>query len=278
MESLQQLIAWAKLHQPYICVDLASAPDGLLRITGKRNYEDGINLFQDANTTDAAKVAPWLIPIPTDLTEKWLTRSYKLATETPSVTWIFSDLSVNVLTTRLMRRFDVDLNDGTELLLRFFDPRILAELHTNLKPDSAINFFSIGKYWAYLNRNSELACIKYDHHTDDEKFITPYILHIEEEHALLLASEAAQTLNETLSRWPDDLNKLKPQAKFNLAKECCTHCDALDLDSLAEKVLLLMLAAGQKPEFFKSSIWQSHRAALQNKSVTLKELLEATLT
>jgi hypothetical protein len=277
METLQQLAKWAKLHPLYLCIDLASAQDGLLRVTGTRTPVGAVNLFQDANTTDADKVAPWLICVPANLTEKWLKRSCQLAAETPSVTWIFSDLNIEDLSARLMRRFDVQLNDGTELLLRYFDPRILSELQTCMKPETAVEFFKFAKYWAYLNRDAELAQIENDQHTEDDNFVAPHILHSDEEHALLLASEAAQTLNETLSRWPDDLNQLKPQARFNLAKTCCLQCDALGLDNLADKVLLLMLAAGEKLNYFESPAWMTHTKALQDKSVTLKQLLEATL-
>lgn len=277
MDALTQLTSWAQEQPLHICIDLASAPDGLRQVTSNTQPPGAINLFQNAGTTDASAVAPWLLPVEPSVRDKWLSRSYRLATEVPAVTWLYSDLTTPELAQRLARRLDVTLGDGTQLMLRFFDPRILDELNGCLNKDLAAQYFSIGTRWAYLNRDLSLQHITSNSPTTDDPLRTPIMLGNTEEQALVLASEAGQTLKETLQRWPDDLFTRPAQARFDLSKQACTEGDALGLTSLADKVCLLMLAAGEADGYFVSPQWMTHKQALQSRQTTLLQLLEATV-
>lgn len=275
MEDLATLTAWAQEHPLHICVDLASAPDGVRQITANKQPAGALNLFENAGTTDAGSVAPWLLPVEPALIGKWLPRSYQLALNVPAVTWIFGDLPTPMLANRLVQRLDVELGDGTPLMLRYFDPRILTVLHACLRSERADHFFSIGRRWAYLDRNAALQSIVGDTSPVADPLMTPLVLSNEEEQALVLASEAGQCLNETLKRWPDDLLKRLPQARFDLAKEACLKCDSVGLTSLADKVLMLMLAAGEDDAYFSSTKWTAVEPTLRSKQTTLQQLLES---
>lgn len=277
MEDLATLNTWAQEHPLHICVDLASAPDGLRQITASKHPVGAHNLFENAGTTDAGSVAPWLLPVEPNMIGKWLPRSYQLALDGPAVTWIFGDLPTPVLVHRLVQRLDVELGDSTPLMLRFFDPRILSELHTCFPNELASEFFSIGSRWAYLNRDAALQSIVANSASGADALKIPVVLNNVEEQALVLASDAGQCLSETLKRWPDDLRKRTPQARFDLAKLACIHSEHLGLGSLSDKVLLLMLAAGEDDAYFSSTKWKTAEHALRSRQTTLQQLLESGL-
>lgn len=277
MDALTQLTSWAHEKPLHICIDLASAPDGLRQVTSSKQPQGAFNLFQDAGTTDASAIAPWLLPVDPAVLGKWLPRSYHLATTAPAVTWIFGDLTTPELAKRLVRRLDVELGDETALMLRFFDPRILAELNECLGEELAAQYFSIGSHWAYLNRDLGLNHVSGNTQPDSDPLLSPIVLTGIEEQALMLASEAGQTLNETLQRWPDDLLRRSPQARFDLSKKACIHSENLGLSSLADKVRLLMLAAGEEDAFFSSPRWIANELSLKSGQTTLTQLLESTL-
>lgn len=275
MEDLATLTSWSQESRLHICVDLASAPDGLRQITGSKQPVGARNLFEDAGTTDASAVAPWLLPVDTAGGSPWLPRSYQLACEAPAVTWIFGSLTTQTLVRRMVPRLDVEMTDGTPLILRYFDPRILSELHACLNADLAAKFFCLGSRWAYLNRDAVLQHIDCGTSGSADPLSEPVVLRPSEEQALVLASEAGQVLKETLKRWPDDLLKLSAQARFDLAKQACLHGERLGLTDLANKVLLLMLAAGDDASYFSSVKWTITEHALQSKKATLQQLLAA---
>ena len=138
-------------------------------------------------------------------------------------------------------------------------------------------YFSIGSRWAYLNRDLGLNHVSGNTQPDSDPLMSPIVLTGIEEQALMLASEAGQTLNETLQRWPEDLLRRSPQARFDLAKQACIHSENLGLPSLADKVRMLMLAAGEDDAFFSSTRWVANELSLKSGQTTLTQLLESTL-
>jgi hypothetical protein len=271
-EALRQLVAWSSSHGLHICVDLASAPDGCKRIAGQAFPSNAVNLFDDVQADDAQAVAPHLLPVDGRDAGRWLARSLELAREQPAVTWIFGALPTHDLTQRLKRRLDVEFTDSQSLMLRFFDPRILAELKACLLGESAAQFFAVGSIWAYLDRDGQLQHIVCGPENEHDPIMPPLALNQAEQDALLLASEAGQVMAETMQRWPDDLARLSPLARFALSKAACKQAEDLGRTGLSDKVLLLMHAAGQGERFFESSAWTQHQMSLQKGQTTLAQL------
>lgn len=259
MNALNQLKQHAGQAPLHICVDLASAPDGLKRVTGIKQPEGARSLFENALTTDADKVAPWLVPCPTSMISAWLQKSVLLAQDAPAVTWIFGSLSTAELQERMTRRLDVQLSDGSEFMLRYFDPRVLSELDAVLVKKERTNFFSFAQRWSYLNRDAKLCEISMTTIQTSDFFASPFRLDQSVEAELSLATEAGQVLSETLKRWPDALLRRTPQARFDLAKTCCQEATLANADNLADKVLLLIHAADQADGYMTTPTWLAHR-------------------
>jgi hypothetical protein len=197
-----------------------------------------------------------------------------LAKDAPAVIWLFGQLSLDSLLERMMRRLDVNLSDGTELLLRYFDPRIVAELDQACDDEERQSFFGMCDRWCYLDRNGNLREIRASPRGALDTYSSPLVLTERIESALMLATEAGQVLAETLHRWPVDLQRLLPLSRFDLAKACCTEGDAMKLPSLADKVLLMMHVAEQGCDYLKSPVWAVRRQELVAGRLTLKGLLQ----
>jgi hypothetical protein len=276
LNALDQLKQHAEHVPLHICVDLASAPDGLKRVTGVKQPQGARSLFENALTTDADKVAPWLVPCPTAVSSAWLSRSLLLAQDTPAVTWIFGSLSTAEIQERMTRRLDVELSDGSEFMLRYFDPRVLSELDEVLVDHQRAHFFSFAERWCYLNRDAELCEISVTTTQASEFFVSPFRPDQSVEAALALATEAGQVLAETLKRWPDDLLRRTPQARFDLAKASCQEAVLGNADNLADKVLLLMHAADQADGYLKTPTWLAHRNQIVVGTLQISSLINVS--
>jgi len=235
-------------------------------------------LLDDARTMNASGVSPWVLPCPRDRVEAWLPRSLALSEESPAVTWLFGPLSSNELLVRMRRRVDVQFTDGSELLLRYFDPRILFELNSVLSEEARLAFFSLAERWCALDRDGSLFEASSKFSRDGDPLTAPFVFTEAEEQALLLASEAGQVLAETLKRWPDDLLRERPQARFELAKACCVESEVAGFDNLADKVLFLMHVAAQSPGYLQTPEWFGLRDLLREGKRTLISLFEESET
>jgi Domain of unknown function (DUF4123) len=278
MDTLKFLTAKAKQHPLHMCVDLASSPIALMRLTGSTQPSGAKSLFEDVGTTDASTVSPWLVPCAEHEIKYMLTKSISLARDTPSVLWLFGPLSTEELFRRMVSRTEVAFADGTELLLRFFDPRIVAELQAVLDDKQQEDFFGLANSWCYLNRNFELCEIECGAVPDRDAFSQPLVLTDTQESGLVLASEAGQVLNETLQRWAQPLMTRAPQARFELAKVVCRLAEEFKLDGLADKVLLLMYLAEQADGFVQSTQWKTTAAKLSAGTLSMTRLLETEET
>lgn len=278
MDALQSLVSLVDGRDVHISVDLASAPDGLRRITGGNVGDAGLGarcLFEDARTTDAHAVSPWLLKVPNAKRTTWLSRSVSVAVDCPAVLWLIGGPPTQELFDRMTRRLDVTLSDGTDMLLRYFDPRILHELHCHLDAKAHASFFGVCDQWCYLNRDAELCEISAQPVPPVDSLSSPLVLSTDTEQALLVATEAGQVLVETLKRWPADLQRMRRQDQFELAKACCTEAQAMGLDNLADEVLLLMYLAGHPEGYLRSQDWAAVKRKLLAKQVTLPSLLES---
>jgi hypothetical protein len=257
----------------YAIVDLASAPGGLTAVAGKA-HDDGLCLFDHALADRARNASPWLIPLDNAGGDRRLARSCALARRAPAVVWLASDLPVQALFQRLERRLDVRFADGTELLLRYFDPRILDLLHAHLEPANRASLFRAAHGWVWLDRDGMLQRHEADDAALADEAALPMQLTATEEAALVAATQAGQVLTQTLARWPADLMRLNGSARFALARRACAQADALRLHSLSRQVQLLMLAAAHGADYFDGPAWPTHAARIAGDPEELVHLLD----
>ncbi|MEQ4621392.1 DUF4123 domain-containing protein [Providencia vermicola] len=79
-------------------------------------------LFRQGSDTEIAWAGPWLI----DVTKRYdlLADLMQLENESPALSWIASDSSINKLAIYFSERLNVSLPNGKTALFRFYDPRV----------------------------------------------------------------------------------------------------------------------------------------------------------
>ena len=111
------------------------------------------SLFHGTPDSALAHAGPWLFDV--DVAGQSVTADMaRLEREAPSVTWLISETDLHGLAQLLQLQLDARLPDGRIALVRFWDPRVLAELATVLNPDQRENFFAHIHEW-HLLRNGE---------------------------------------------------------------------------------------------------------------------------
>lgn len=79
-------------------------------------------LFRQASDAEIAWAGPWLI----DVTKRYdlLADLMQLETESPALSWLVSDSSIDKLAIHFSELLNVSLPDGKTALFRFYDPRV----------------------------------------------------------------------------------------------------------------------------------------------------------
>jgi hypothetical protein len=105
-----------------------------------------------ADTPDAAlcHAGPWLVDA-ARVEAPFVDELTTLEREVPSLTWLISSQDLDGLAQLLQLRLDVRLPDGRSALLRFWDPRVLANLAQTLDGVQREEFFGHIHEWHLLH-------------------------------------------------------------------------------------------------------------------------------
>jgi hypothetical protein len=256
----------------YACIDLASAPQAFASVVQPAGPQ-ALCLFDGALTDNAGRASPWVVPVHTGVDPHRLWLSCDIAMKAPAVTWLASPLSCQGLRDRLARRLDIQFEDGSQWLLRFFDPRILDELHAHLEPSNSQSFFALGGDWYWLDRDGALQQRRLAGPMEPDPLRPPLRPTPLEEAALTMASEAGHVLTRASSRWPDGFARLRGTQRIALAKRACAEADGLGLQATDHRVQLLILAAAHGAGYFDGPAWRRHASRLRSGEAGITTLL-----
>jgi hypothetical protein len=180
--------------QLYFLLDHAGLPGLLCKLNSCRMQ--WVSLFDGTRESTALAAAPLLVftgrqgvPLPR-LFLDWIAQHGAYAS---AVTLLDSPLAIDALRRRLVARLDITLSENMDTMLRFFDPRVLAQLRTTLTADQAPAFFGVAAHWWYIDRAGVLKHFDSVFFPDDADYI-PLVLRQEQEFELVDASEADYVL------------------------------------------------------------------------------------
>jgi hypothetical protein len=105
-----------------------------------------------ADTPDAAlcHAGPWLVDA-AHVEAPFVDELTTLEREVPSLSWLISPQDLDGLAQLLQLKLDVCLPDGRSALLRFWDPRVLANLAQTLDGEQREEFFGHIHEWHLLH-------------------------------------------------------------------------------------------------------------------------------
>lgn len=105
-----------------------------------------------SGTPDAAlsHAGPWLVDA-VNVEESFVDELATLERDVPCMSWLISPQDLDGLAQLLQLKLDVRLPDGRSALLRFWDPRVLADLAQTLDEGQRKDFFSYIHEWHLLH-------------------------------------------------------------------------------------------------------------------------------
>lgn len=167
-----------------------------------------VSLFEHTSETSALAVAPILVLVCTKsrrvAPRSLLEWTAKNGTFSSSIVILASPLGINDIGERLSSRLAARLSDNLEVMLRFFDPRVLERL-IRVMPEGQKNaFLGLAESWTYVDRAGDLIDISVAF-SDRETFSAPFVISQQQEFALLEASEIDQVLDLLRTNFPDSL-------------------------------------------------------------------------
>jgi hypothetical protein len=180
-----------------------------------------VSLFDDTRESTALAVAPILVdvavpggPLPSLLLD-WIAEHGAYSSV---VTMLDSPLPFDMLQHRLAARLDIKLSEEMNAMLRFFDPRILAQLRETLTPEQADAFFSVASHWWFIDRAGKLVGFK-TAYTVTDGAAAPLKLSQAQEFAMVDASVADQVLALLHKHVPNLMDKIPLAERYGFASQ-----------------------------------------------------------
>lgn len=118
-------------------------------------------LFAGTEDEPLAHAGPWIIA-PSGA-KRYGEEIVELEEILPSVLWLIVDTDMETLATRLQSNLNRQLPDSSEVLLRFWDPRVFRSLIKSLDPSSRSSFFGHVTEWHFLHNGERFYLNVHDH-------------------------------------------------------------------------------------------------------------------
>jgi hypothetical protein len=197
------------------------------------------SLFEDTRESSALAVAPILVEVAVvgkSLPFLFLDWVAEHGAYSSTVTMLDSPLALDVLKRRLAARLDIKLSENTDAMLRFFDPRILAQLRMTLTEKQAQSFFSVAAHWWYIDRAGVLREFDADY-TPSDGNATQLVLTQEQEFAMVDAAEADQVLSLLNDSVPNLLERIDVFSRYDLVVEKIVDAKKIGLNSIRDLMI-----------------------------------------
>ena len=216
------------------------------------------NLFAGSQEQAALQVAPLLFLIDDECMKEhsrllsWVAQH---GTYTSCMLLLSSPLSLNELGHRLARRVHFRISEQTDVLLRFFDPRVFEALASELAPPQRKAFLGVADCWWYINRSGDLRqqLAGYD---PDDAFNTPMLLSAQQEFALVEASEVDQVAAQVQATVPDVYIRMGAPQRVSFLRRQMAAANAAGVSGTHDVALYCGLALLYGEDFALEPSWQ----------------------
>ncbi|GGY55856.1 DUF4123 domain-containing protein [Pseudoduganella albidiflava] len=246
-----------QIDRAFALIDLAAhdgAFDGLVAQFPTVRWE---SLFANTPEAHLLSAAPLLIDLDPAQDNKalvsWLVSKERLS---PSVTWIKSRFGLQALAAMLTRRLTCRINDGEEVLLRFYDPRVLLGLPSALTPVQKKFFFAPVVSWtawefrrqAYYGIDAEPATA-----AEISAFSVMPITLDERQRERLMYYDKEALYDSIVTHWeensPEAIGDMEPDMVREAAIAAVARCDSYGIHNADDQHLFAGLMMRVSPSF-----------------------------
>ncbi len=221
-----------------------------------------------AEDDEARAVLPLLMAWPADeSTRTWLApRSIQWALDRHAATWLRSPLPLKELAEALGRRMDALLDDGTGVLLRFADARILGPLPGSLTVEQQSALFAPVARWWYLDRGEQLQEVVKPH-GDAIPVSLPIVLAQHQLDAMLEAAEPDFVMQSLDKLAPRMIERVERRSRHSFVQQQVERARAWGMEATADFALFCALVLERGEQVLKRPQWAT--VAQQAKAGTL---------
>ena len=188
-----------------------------------------------------------------------------------ALTLLTSPLGAKVLQAQLAARTSATLPDNFNVVLRYFDTRILPVLLDVLKPEQRAAFLSCASAWNFVDREGVLQPLAGVRFSPDALFETPLQLDAAQEKAMLVAAEA-DAVNSLLDTIPIDPTTTLAQ-RYRRIASCVDTARTFDIDEIADMATFATFSLRLGNDFYLEGAWPSLLAKVKSREIPFQQAM-----
>ena len=272
--ALREALARNSACNWYALLDGSQLPDLMHSLRrGALRGSRYVSLFDERSETGAGDAAPFLVDLRSAANlDRAISYTVQNALTSYAVSWIASSLDMRTLAARLAQRLDARLTENMDVLLRYYDSRILSSLSLTLTAEQSCNFFNFAQGWWYPARSGELhSCVS--NFAEEETFTPPLAIDQAHENRLTDLAFPDAVLEQLLNGQADLLALMNRAEQHDFVVRQIEHMKELRLESLSDIVTYCLIALVDGEDFFMRMPWQEKIAAIKAGKASFRELI-----
>jgi hypothetical protein len=261
----------------YVLIDAAQIPDLAVAMRkGSLCHLPHISLFdlEAENQGAGADAAPYLFYLggEGDI-DRAITYTVQKSLNTYGISWLISPLDLHTLAARLAQRTEAKLTENMEVLLRFYDTRILPHLHFALSPEQANIFYSVAQAWWYVTRAGKLQECKTQFREED-KFRAPLLFTQGEENVLTTLAFPDAVLGKLLEEVPELITTMHRAEQHNFVMRQLDRLQTMGITAMPDIMIYCVICLREGDDFVERSPWIEKWEAIKLGQHTMSGLLQ----
>ena len=218
------------------------------------------SLFDGSPEEGALSAAPLLVELgdlvkpPTPTSAMLMDRIHANLRLSNALIVLHSTLRFDALATSLRARLDGRLAGGVDVMLRFFDTRVLPALLDTIDDKTRQAFLCIAEQWMWLDRRGRwqslrVAAAPVDLH------VAPLTLTQQEEDRLVELSEPDLVLQTLKTSAPDLCRSRSDGDLHDVVSDCVTAAHSFGIANTRQLTLFCMIGLTEGPRFHEAGNW-----------------------
>ncbi|MFN3415507.1 MAG: DUF4123 domain-containing protein [Caldimonas sp.] len=187
---------------------------------------------------------------------------------------IDSPLALQDLAHALSERCLACLSDGQEMLLRYFDTRVLAALCEVLQPTQMQDLVSCTSAWWFANRRGEWQRLPSPGAPIEDRFEAPWQFDPAQENALLDASQADAMLDLLMRQRQPALQDWSHEQRHSVVRELLLQARNCGLEGTTDLAAYCAVGLAQGVDFALAEPWRSALQRVREGRLTWLQAIE----
>ena len=257
----------------YAIVDPASWPEAHKRLHALKASGKAVSLFDDTPLAHDDEVAPLVIVIDT-ADERLVQQLLTVAEEKPAVLWLAAPAPLDVLVAGLRTKLWAELDDGTPITLRFFDPRVLPELDRTLDDSQRERLHDGVACWWFEDRRNVLRTLQPAMRVSDKHIAAIRLTDIQAQ-ALLAAAMPDRVMNIVAGEAPAGWRALRRAEQYSLVVQQIETAQSYGIESENDFATFVSLRRALGPQFEQSEDWAPLLDEVRQRRMKLDDAVES---